>query len=360
MAMTTSGPIPWWSWVSPVLGGLILVLAFVVGASGIVAAVAGVVLVATVFAAVYHAEVVAHRVGEPFGTLILAVAVTVIEVALIVSMMTGPSADKAHLPRDTVFAAVMIVCNGIVGLCLLAGGARHREQGFQLAGASAALAVLATLTVLSLVVPNFTSSVPGPYFSTSQLAFAGIASLVLYGSFIFVQTVRHRDYFLPPEGEEPHAAPPTNRSALVSAGLLLVCLVAVVGLAKALTPELEAGVAWLDAPKAVVGIAIAALVLLPEGTAAVRAARANRLQTSLNLALGSALATIGLTIPAVAAVSIAIGLPLELGLGPKEEVLLALTLFIGVVTLGTGRTTVLQGIVHLAVFAAFLFLSIVP
>jgi Ca2+:H+ antiporter len=311
---------------------------------------------------VYHAEVVAHRVGEPFGTLVLAVAVTVIEVALIVSVMVGGGADKSGLARDTVFAAVMIVCNGIVGLCLLAGGVRHHEQGFQVQGANAALAVLAALTALTLVLPNFTTSEPGSVFSTSQLVFAGTVSLVLYGSFVFVQTVRHRDYFLPEGGgtEEAHAPPPAGSAAAISAGLLLASLVAVVGLAKALTPIVESGTARLGAPKAVVGVVIAALVLLPEGLAALRAARANRLQTSMNLALGSALASIGLTIPAVAAVSILIGLPLELGLRAKDQVLLALTLLVGVITLGTGRTTVLQGVVHLMIFAAFLFLAVVP
>ena len=276
--------------------------------------------------------------------------------------MLGFAADKAGLARDTVFAVVMIVCNGIVGLCLLSGGVRHHEQGFQVQGASAALAVLAALTTLTLVVPNVTTSAPGPVFSTSQLVFAGVISLVLYGSFVFVQTVRHRDYFLPVEGgsEETHAEPPSSTAALVSAGLLIVALIAVVGLAKALTPAVENVIASVGAPKAVVGIAIAMLVLLPEGLAALRAARANRLQTSLNLALGSALASIGLTIPAVAIVSIVLGQQLNLGLDAKEMVLLALTLLVGVITLGTGRTTVLQGIVHLVIFATFLFLAVVP
>ncbi|TMJ03995.1 MAG: ionic transporter y4hA [Alphaproteobacteria bacterium] len=332
------------------------------GTDGLIAAAAAVVLVGTVFAAVYHAEVVAQRTGEPYGTLVLAVAVTVIEVALIVSMMLGAPAEKAGLARDTVFAAVMIVCNGIVGLCLLWGGARHHEQGFQVEGASAALAVLAALTGLTLVFPNVATAAPGPFFSTSQLVFAGIVSLVLYGSFVFVQTVRHRDYFLPIEtgAEETHAPLPSNVTTLVSAGLLVVALVAVVGLAKALTPALEIGIARVGAPKAVVGIVIAALVLLPEGMAAVRAARANRLQTSLNLALGSALASIGLTIPAVAVVSVLTGQPLALGLGAKDQVLLAVTLLVGVITLGTGRTSVLQGIVHLVIFAGFLFFAVVP
>jgi Ca2+:H+ antiporter len=238
---------------------------------------------------------------------------------------------------------------------------RHHEQGFQVRGASAALAVLASLTILTMILPNYTVGTPGPAFSTSQLVFAAIVSLVLYGSFVFVQTLRHRDYFLPPGGgEEEHASTPSTKVALISLGLLLVSLVAIVGLAKALTPAVENIIESLGAPKAVVGIAIAMLVLMPESLAALRAARGNRLQTSLNLALGSALASIGLTIPAVAVVSITLGQQLDLGLDAKEIVLLSLTLLVGVITLGTGRTTVLQGIVHLVIFAAFLFFSIVP
>ena len=359
--MTQSGRAPWWSWTAPVLAWAVLIVVYLFGGKGIIVAVAGIALIATVLAAVYHAEVVAHRVGEPFGTIVLAFAVTVIEAALIVSMMLSPGLESASLARDTVFSAVMIVCNGIVGLCLLVGGARHREQGFQVTGASAALAVLAALTVLTLVLPNFTITTPGPQYSKAQLVYAGAASLVLYGSFIFVQTVRHRDYFLPLEDQSgPDGASPSNRAALVGFVLLIVCLAAVVLLAKALTPALEAGIAWLQVPKSFAGVVIATLVLLPEGMAALKAAHANRLQTSLNLALGSALATIGLTIPVVAAVAIALNQPLALGLEPKEEILLALTLMLGVITLGTGRTTVLQGIVHLVIFATFLFLSIVP
>src|SRR6478736_5084611 len=227
---------PWWAYTWPLLAWAVLLMTpFVRG--GLIDAIAAVALVLTVFAAVYHAEVVALRTGEPFGTLVLAVAVTIIEVALIVSVMLGAPAEKAGLARDTVFAAVMIVCNGIVGACLLWGGARHHEQGFHVEGASAALAVLAALTGLTLVLPNVATAAPGPFFSTSQLVFAGIVSLVLYGSFVFVQTVRHRDYFLPPEGdEEAHAPPPSNSTTAISAALLLAALVAVVGLAKALTP----------------------------------------------------------------------------------------------------------------------------
>jgi Ca2+:H+ antiporter len=353
---------PWWTWAWPLSGYIVLASAGFIGSGGIIAGAAGLVLLASVFAAVYHAEVVAHRVGEPFGTLVLALAVTVIETALIVSVMIAAPAEKAGLARDTVFAAVMIVCNGIVGLCLLAGGARHHEQGFQVQGASAALAVLVALTSLTLILPNFAAPELGARYRTPQLGFAAIVSLVLYGSFVFVQSARHRDYFLPPQGdrEEAHAPPPSNKTAVVSAGLLVVSLIVIVGLAKLLTPFVELGIASLAVPKAVVGIVIAALVLLPEGLAALNAARANRLQTSLNLALGSALATIGLTIPAVAAVSIAIGQPLDLGLGTKDEILLAVTLLLGVITLGTGRTTILQGIVHLVIFAAFLLFAIIP
>jgi Ca2+:H+ antiporter len=342
--------------------GLGVLIAAFLGIGGLIAAAAAATLLGTVFAAVYHAEVIAHRVGEPFGTLVLALAVTVIETALIVSVMIVAPAEKAGLARDTVFAAVMIVCNGIVGSCLLWGGARYHEQGFQVQGASAALAVLAALTSLALILPNFAASELGPLYNTPQLVFAGLVSLVLYGSFVFIQTVRHRDYFLPVQtnDQEAHAPPPPDRFAVLSAGLLLVSLIAVVGLVKILTPTVEFGIAYLGVPKAVVGIIIATLVLLPEGLAALRAARNNRLQTSLNLALGSALATIGLTIPAVAAVSIVLRQPLELGLNAKDQLLLAFTLLVGVITLGTGRTTVLQGIVHLVIFTVFLFFAVVP
>ena len=353
---------PWWAWASPAVAWVILVATPFVGSGGLIVAAAGAALIATVFAAVYHAEVVAHRTGEPFGTLVLAVAVTVIEVALIVSVMIAAPEEKAGLARDTVFAAVMIVMNGIVGLCLLWGGVRHHEQGFQLHGASAALAVLAALTTLTLVVPNVVATAAGPMFNASQLIFVGIVSVVLYGSFVLSRPYGTATTSFPLEAgeEDAHAPPPSNRTAAVSAGLLLVALVAVVGLAKSLTPTVEAGIDWIGVPKAVVGIVIAAVVLFPEWLAALRAAQANRLQTSLNLALGSVLAAIGLTIPAVALVSIVLHQPLQLGLDEKDQVLLVLTLIVSVITLGTGRTTVLQGIVHLVIFAAFLFFAVVP
>jgi Ca2+:H+ antiporter len=353
---------PWWTWAWPGLAWAILLIASFLSSGSLIIALAGAVLIATVFAAVHHAEVIAHRVGEPFGTLVLALAVTVIETALIVSVMLSAPAEKVGLARDTVFAAVMIVCNGIVGLCLLLGGARHGEQGFQIQGASAALAVLVALVSLALILPNYVAPELGALYSPTQLVFAGLVSLVLYGSFVFIQTGRHRDYFLPVEtgDEEKHAPPPSNRAAALSSGLLLVSLVAIVGLAKVLTPTVEFGVAQLNVPKAVVGVIIALLVLLPESLAAARAALGNRLQTSLNLALGSSLATIGLTIPAVAAVSIVLGQPLALGLDAKDQAMLAVTLLLSAITLATGRTTVLQGVVHLVIFAAFLFFAAVP
>jgi Ca2+:H+ antiporter len=353
---------PWWAWVSPMLAWIVLIVHFFSGANVFVDITSAIALIATVFAAVYHAEVIAHRIGEPFGTLVLAVAVTIIEVALIVSLMIAGGPDTATLARDTVFAAVMITCNGILGLCLLAGGLRHYVQSFQAQGAKAALAVLAPLTVLSLVLPNLTTSLPGPVFNTPQLIFAGFVSLVLYSSFVFVQTLRHRDFFLPVDAGqgENHLLPPTLRTTVISSVLLLAALLAIVGIAESLTPALERAIHAIGVSKAMVGIVISSLVLLPEGLAAFRAARMNRLQTSMNLALGSALASIGLTIPAVAVTSLMLKAPLALGLDGKGEVLLWLTLLLLVITLGTARTTVLQGLVHLVIFSVFLFIAIVP
>jgi len=357
-----SNKLPAWTIWAPLGAWAVLGVNMALPEQGWVLWIAALALAGAVFSAVHHAEVVAHRVGEPFGTLVLAVAVTVIEVSLIVSVMLSSGPEKAALARDTVFAAVMIICNGIVGLCLFVGGLRHREQAFQAPGANAALAVLAALLTLTMVLPNYTSTVPGPVLSPPQLAFSGIIALVLYFVFVFVQTLRHRDYFLVAgnSDENVHAPPPPLRVAMTAVLMLMVCLVAVVGLAKVLSPVVESAVARAGAPAAVVGIIIAAMVLLPEGLAALRAAQADRLQTSMNLALGSALASIGLTIPTVAAVFIVVGQPLTLGLGPKEMVLLALTVVVSTLTLGMGRTTILQGVVHLAIFAAYLFLSIVP
>jgi Ca2+:H+ antiporter len=354
---------PAWAWSLPAAALAVLVAALAAGAGPLLATASGLLLVGAVIAAVHHAEVVAHRVGEPFGTLVLALAVTVIEASLILSMMLTGGEAQARLARDAIFAALMLICNGVVGLCLLVGGLKHGEQSFRVEGAGAGLAALVALSTLSLVLPAFTTTTPGGTYSASQLAFAAVASAALWGVFVFVQTVRHRDYFLPAAdaaNPEVHAEPPTAGQAWASFGLLLVSLVAVVGLAKVLSPAIERGVTAAGAPRTVIGIAIAAIVLLPETWAAVRAARANRLQTSMNLAIGSALACIGLTIPVVAARAVSLGATLVLGLDPKDIVLLALTFVVGAITLGTGRTNIMQGAVHLVIFAAFLFLALVP
>jgi len=354
---------PLWTILFPLLSIGLVGLGFVLPVGALLIAAAVPALCGSVLASVHHAEVVAHRVGEPFGTLILALAVTVIELALIVSMMLAGGPDKSALARDTIFSAIMIICNGAVGLCLVVGGLKYREPAFSVEGTTVSLSTLIALATLCLVLPSFTTSNSGPTYTGAQLAFAAIASLVLWGSFVFVQTVRHRDYFLPPAGvddESNHAAPPSTKVAWASFGLLVVSLVAVIGLAKVLSPAVESGVAAVGAPPAVIGIVIALLVLLPETWAAARAAATNRLQTSLNLALGSALASIGLTIPAVALVATLLGMPLQLGLTPKDLVLLALTFTVSAITLVTGRTNVMEGVVHLVIFAAFVFLAFVP
>ena len=354
---------PLWTWLIPVLSIALLVAALVAGVGTWLAVLCGAALMGTVIAAVHHAEVVAHRVGEPFGTLVLAVAVTVIETALILSMVIAGGDDMAVLTRDAIYAAVMICCNGVVGICVLLGGIAHREQTFRVEGAGAGLAALIVMSTLTLVLPVFTTSTPSGTYSNSQLAFVAVTSAALWAIFIFIQTVRHRDYFIPGTGTanpDVHAEPPPTREAWTSFALLLLSLVTVVGLAKMLSPTIERAVEAASAPRAVVGIVIAALVLLPETWAAVRAARADRLQSSMNLAIGSALACIGLTVPVVVLASATFGLPLVLGLQPKDLAMLALTFLVSAVTLGTGRTYMMQGAVHLVLFATFLFLALVP
>ncbi len=353
------GPLglPLWTWAAPLVALAIAGLKLAhIELPPLVLAPA---LIAAVLAAVHHAEVIAHRIGEPFGTLVLALAVTTIEVALIVSLMIAGGADATALARDTVFAAVMIILNGIVGLCLLVGGLRHSEQSFNISGANAALTVLGALTVLTMLLPNVTTSTPGPTYAPSQLAFVALVSLVLYLTFVFVQTVRHSEYFLGPEAGAAHAAPPL-RTGIAAAVLLIAALIGVVMIGKALSPAIEDAVDAVGAPRALVGVIIAAIVLLPEALAAVRAAAANRLQDSLNLALGSALASIGLTIPAVAIVSLLMAVPLTLGLDDKGIVLLSLSLFMAVLSLRTGFTTILNGVIHLVIFATYLFIVVVP
>jgi Ca2+:H+ antiporter len=353
---------PLWASLLPVGAVALLVVALLLPVGTTLVVLCGLALIGAVIAAVHHAEVVAHRLGEPFGTLVLTASITIIEVALIVTMMLG-GPDKDTLPRDTIFSTIMIICNGVVGLCLLIGGLRHHEQTFHIVGANTALATLIALSTLSLVLPAFTTSSHGSTYTTAQLTFAAIASLALWGAFVFIQTVRHRDYFLPVDNvadEDIHAPPPSIPLAWTSFGLLFVALVSVVGLSKVISPSIEGALDSAGAPKTVLGIVIAMLVLLPETWAAVRAAHANRLQTSLNLALGSALSSIGLTIPAVALTSVLIGMPLVLGLQAKELVLLVLTFLVASITLVSGRTHIMQGAVHIVIFAAFLFLALVP
>ncbi|MFJ3230425.1 calcium:proton antiporter [Streptomyces sp. NPDC086787] len=355
-----------WATLVPVLAVVLLVLTWGRRLPGGGVALVTVVLAGAVLAAVHHAEVVAHRVGEPFGSLVLAVAVTIIEVALIVTLMVDGGDKSATLARDTVFAAVMITCNGVVGLCLLVASLRHGTAVFNPEGTGAALATVATLATLSLVLPSFTTSKPGPQFSGAQLTFAALTSLILYGLFVATQTVRHRDYFLPitRQGEvitvDTHAAAPSARTAWISLGLLGLALIGVVGLAKGVSPAIESGVAAAGLNQAVVGVIIALLVLLPETIAALRSARRDRVQTSLNLALGSAMASIGLTIPVVALASIWLSGPLILGLGPTHMLLFALTIVVSSLTVVPGRATPLQGGVHLVLFAAYLELAVNP
>ncbi|MCU9998926.1 ionic transporter y4hA [[Pasteurella] aerogenes] len=322
---------------------------------------AGVLLIGSVLSAVHHAEVVAHKVGEPFGTIILALAITVIEVALIVSLMVAGGDNAAYLARDTVFAAIMLILNGILGACLMIGGLKHHEQYFSQKSATTALVTLVSILVLTLVLPNFTTSTEGPTYSSAQLIFVAIASLVLYGSFIMVQTVRHRDYFLADDDNPTHhAEPPSHKVALISLLFLIICLGIVVLLAKALSPIIESLVVSAGAPLALVGVIIAAVVLMPEGLAALTAAHRNRLQTSINLALGSALASIGLTIPAVVIVCLIYDINMVLGLDWKSMVLLCLSTFVAMLSLNHVRTNMLYGIVLLVNLATYVFTVIIP
>ncbi|WP_345762849.1 calcium:proton antiporter [Diaminobutyricibacter sp. McL0608] len=365
MRTVASWSVRFWPVVVPIIGIVLLIAVWAVPLGPVLVALVAIVLASTVLAAVQHAEVVAHKVGEPFGSLVLAVAVTVIEVALIVTLMTSGK-DTPTLARDTVFSAVMITMNGIVGLSLLLGASRRTTTSFNAEGTGAMLATVTALATLTLVLPTFTAA-PGPQFSPAQLLFAAIASVALYAMFVFTQTVAHRDFFLPVKAngtpvddDDSHADAPSSRKTIASLVLLVVALIAVVGLAKLESPSIEAGVAAIGFPKSFVGVVIALLVLLPEGIAAAKAASRNRMQTSLNLALGSSMASIGLTIPAIALASIWLTGPLLLGLGGSQIVLFVLTVIVSVLTIVPGRATRLQGGVHLVLFAAFIFLAIVP
>jgi Ca2+:H+ antiporter len=365
--MSVHGPMPRSAWIFPALAVLLFAAAtglgvtFTPSAGGLVfAAVLLIILFGTVFAAVHHAEVIAERIGEPYGTLLLTLAVTIIEVALIATIMLGEK-PVPTLARDTVFAVVMIVCNALVGICILAGGLRYREQDVQVTGSNLYLSVLIVLATITLILPNYTLTTPGPVYSATQLGFVSVVTLILYGVFLYTQTIRHRDYFISEAtGVADDGTHASNRALLVSAALLLVSLLAVVLLAKKFSLVVDAGAALIGAPPAFAGILVALLILLPESVAAISAARKNDLQKSINLALGSSLATIGLTIPAVAVAAYALDKQLVLGLKVQDMVLLALTFVLSMLTFGTGRTNILFGLVHLVVFAVFIFLVFVP
>jgi Ca2+:H+ antiporter len=360
------------SFVLPILGVVLVALTW--GREPSVVAVVGLVVlhVTLVIVSVGHAEAIARRVGEPYGTLVLALAVTVIEVSLIVTLMAlgGPNAET--LARDAVFAAIMIVCNGVVGASIILDARRDHIVLFSSQGANALLGTVMTIATLSLVMPRFTSSSDGGTFTGSQLAFSALSAATVYLVFVFVQTVRHRWMFLSPEAleresmeESSHVIPHEPRRGLAEGLLarttfLVLGLAGVVGLATTLAPRIEDVVTWAGAPSAFVGVVIALMVLMPESLAAFRAASRGEMQTSLNLSLGSALASIGLTIPAIAVASLWIDGPITLGLGGKEIVLLALTAVVSTLTFGSGRATILQAAQHLTVFAAFVFLAIVP
>ncbi len=354
------------AWVFPALAVLLFAgvtvtgYEFTLSPAGLVfAAVLLVILFGTVFAAVHHAEVIAHRIGEPFGTLLLTLAVTIIEVALIATIMLGDKAVPA-LARDTVFAVVMIVCNGLVGVCIFIGGLRYREQDFQVTGANLYLSVLFMLATITLVLPNYTLSTPGPAYSAAQLVFVSVVTILLYGVFLYTQTIRHRDYFVGDAEDAENGAAISGRVLGLSVALLLVSLLGVVLLAKKFSLVVDAGIAQVGAPPALAGVLVALLILLPESVAAAAAARNNHLQKSINLALGSSLATIGLTIPAVAAAAQTLGKELVLGLDAQGMVLLFLTFILSMLTFGTGRTNILFGLVHMLVFAVFVFMVFVP
>ncbi|KQS90214.1 MULTISPECIES: calcium:proton antiporter [Chryseobacterium] len=348
-----------YTYIFPVLAVIYYFLGFM-GTGVISDVIAGILLTGSVLSAVHHAEVVAHKVGEPYGTIILALCITIIEVALIVSLMVAGGEQAITLARDTVFAAVMIILNGIIGICVLVGGVKYFEQFFARTSATTYLVSIVSILVITLVLPNFTSSVNGPYYNNAQLVFVSIACLVIYGVFLMVQTVRHRSYFVPADGNAEEYYIPSKAQAINSFIFLVICLVIVVLLAKGLSGTIEDMVQSMGAPKSLVGVIIAAVVLLPEGLAAIRAARNNQIQSSLNLALGSALASIGLSIPAISAVSIMYDIPLVLGLDKKDIILLTLSVFIVMLSLSRGKTNVLYGTVLLVNLAAYIFTVIVP
>src|SRR5258708_31274065 len=367
MARSARGRMRRSAWIFPVLAVILfaattaLRFTFAPSLCGLVfAAALLVILFGTVFGAAHHAEVIADRIGEPYGTLLLTLAVTMIEVALIATIMLGEK-PVPTLARDTVFAVVMIVCNGLVGICIMAGGLRYREQDVQVTGSSLYLSVLIVLATITLIMPNYTLTIHGPVYSAAQLGFVSVVTVILYGVFLYTQTILHRNYFINNAADTADdGAHASNRMFALSIVLLLVSLLAVGLLAKKFSLVVDAGIALIGAPPAFPGILAALLILLPERRAAIAAAHDHHLQKSINLALGSSLATIGLTIPAVAITAYTLDMQLVLGLNDQEVVLLVLTFILSMLTFGTGRTNILFGLVHLVVFAVFIFLVFVP
>ena len=324
--------------------------------------ISGVLLLLCVMAAVHHSEIVAHRVGEPLGTIILAVSITIIEVAIIVSLMTTGGKEYAAFARDTVYAAVMLILNGIVGLSLFIGGRKFHTQTFSPHSVKIALVSLVSIVAFTMIIPTFTNSKAGPYYTEKQLFFEIFACLVIYAAFISAQTNSHREYFISDESDtsESTVHSISHFSLVISIVFLLISLLIVVLLAKSLSPHIEQLVISNGLPKSLVGIIIAAVILLPEGIAAVNAARNNNLQTSLNLSLGSALASIGLTIPVVSIASYMYNFPLILGLEILPIILLVISIFTVMLSLIGGRSNSLYGVVLLVNLIAYVFLTIYP
>lgn len=359
-----------YAYVFPVLAVALAILLAAVpslsphGAAGGMKILAGalplVLLCGSSFSAVAHADVAAIRLGQPYGTLLLTMSVTLIEVSVIAAMMLH-GGDNPTLVRESVFSVIMIVNTGIVGLCLLLGSLKHREQVIQQQGVTGFLSVLIGLGVMLLIVPSETRDGASGQFTPFQLAFMAFIAVTLYATFLYMQTVRHKEHFASQEPEHGQATLSSGQFARAVA-MLLVSLAGVVSLSGAVAGSVEDFLATLPLadPDAVKGVLVATLLLLPEGISAVRAASRNHLQHSLNIALGSALASIALTIPAMAAISMALGLPMVLGLDPEDRTMMLLTFVMSVLSFGTGRTNALNGVVHLILFCVYLMLTVVP
>lgn len=350
-----------WTVILPIIAGAFY-LSEVLNHNVLTQIIGSILLFGSVLSSVHHAEVIAHKIGEPYGTIILAISITILEVGLIISFMLSGGEEALTYARDTVFAAVMLILNGIIGLCILVGGVKFREQLFMRSSATTYLVSLVSILVLTLILPNYTSSTKGPIYNDAQLLFVSVACLLIYGAFLMVQTVRHRNYFV--VEEENHtiheADPPSKSRTMLSLILLIICLTVVIFLAKGLSGVIENFVTDIGAPHSLVGIIIAGMILLPEGIAAIRAAKNNQIQTSINLGLGSALACVGLTIPSVAMVCVIFDIPFILGLDLKSIILLGLSIIVSIISLSRGKTNILYGVVLLVILSAYIFTTIIP